>query len=172
MEIINYGSLSTGYDEYNSRVYDYFLHLGQRIYCVAADDNHDVGGEHGKRHYDAFGGFVMIKAEKLEYKTITDALLCGEFYASEGPSIYDLWVENGEVHITTSPADKITMQTGSCHGAAAFAEDESLTEATFKLRPADRFIRFTVTDASGKRANTGAYFLDDIFGEDGLVKYL
>ena len=55
MEIVNYGCLSAGYDDYNPRVYDDILQGGERIYCIAADDTH-------RGTTDAFGGFTMIKA--------------------------------------------------------------------------------------------------------------
>ena len=51
----------------------------------------------------------MIKAEKLNYKTITDALVAGNFYASEGPTIEKLWYEDGKVFIESSPAQAITI---------------------------------------------------------------
>ena len=35
----------------------------------------------------------MIKAEKLEYKTVTKALHDGNFYASMGPEITELYLE-------------------------------------------------------------------------------
>ena len=89
MEIVNYGSYITGHEEHNGTLYDNMLHNGQRIYCIAADDNHNVNGiDHPKS--DSFGGFTMIKAERLDYRSVTDALLSGSFYASEGPEIYEI----------------------------------------------------------------------------------
>ena len=50
---------------------------GKNIYCVAADDNHNHE-KPGSPMWDSCGGYVMIRAEKLEYKKITDALLKGD----------------------------------------------------------------------------------------------
>ena len=46
--------------------YDEILRSGKRIYCISTDDNHNRGDEPA---HDSFGGFTMIKAEKLEYET-------------------------------------------------------------------------------------------------------
>lgn len=87
MEIVNFGCVVVGYEDHNETAYDEMLRAGNRIYCVATDDNHnDV--------QDSFGGFTMIKAEELSYKALTDALLKGDFYASEGPEILELYYED------------------------------------------------------------------------------
>ena len=111
----------------------------------------------------------MIKAEKLEYKTITNALLAGHFYASQGPEIYSLTFEDGKIHMITSPARKITMESGVRYAGARYATKESgpLTEATFEVIPECGYVRFTVFDYEGKAANTNAYFVDELICEKG-----
>ena len=103
MEICNYGSIVEGYDEYNEREYDDMLRAGKRIYCVSTDDNHH------RAH--CFGGFTVIKADKIDYKTIFDALMNGHFYASQGPEIFNLYIEDEKIHINCSPAKQIVMST-------------------------------------------------------------
>ena len=93
MEICNWGSTYNGYEDRCSKEYDDFLRHVRKLFCIAADDAHMRGC------VDAFGAFTMIKSEKLEYKSVTKALTNGDFYASEGPFIYDLWYEDGFVHI-------------------------------------------------------------------------
>lgn len=164
MEICNYSSLMGGYDENNGYIYDDMLRAGERIFCVAADDNHHCEG--GPKP-DAYGGFTMIKADKLEYKTITDALLAGNFYASQGPEIHELWMEDGTVHITCSDAQKIFMTTARRKARLVLAPDgESVNEATFDVEPRDIYVRFTVVDHTGKLAQTNAYFTDELFNEN------
>lgn len=164
MEICNYSSLMGGWDENNGHIYDDMLRAGERIFCVAADDNHHVEG--GKKP-DAFGAFTMIKAEKLEYKTITDALLAGNFYASQGPEIHELWMEDGKVHIKCSDAQKIFMTTARRKSRLALPleGEKSVNEAVFDVEPRDIYVRFTVVDHTGKPAQTNAYFTDELFEE-------
>ena len=162
LEIINYGCICMGFDDINAHQYDDILRSGQRIFCVGADDNHDANPIGSPRN-DSFGGFTMIKADKLEYSTISDALLAGNFYASEGPEIKELWFEDGYVHVTCSDAAKITYNTAAIRAKAAFPENgEPLTSAAFTVRDVDKYFRITVYGKDGKRAFTRAYYLDEI----------
>ena len=165
MEIYNHSSGAAGFEEYNPHVYDELLRQGKRIYCIATDDNHN-GKPFDDPRCDSFGGFTMIKADKLEYKTITDALVAGNFYASQGPKIHDLWFEDGQIHVTTSAAEKIVMSTGTRKTRnVTRMPGKTLKKASFEVAPDDKFVRITVIDTYGKHANTNAYFVDELFAE-------
>ena len=106
----------------------------------------------------------MIKAESLEYKAVTDALVAGNFYASQGPEIKELWFEDGKVCISSSKASRIYMNSGKRHAVCHTAKSgEYLTEAFFDIKEDDIYVRFTVEDENGRHANTNAYFLDELF---------
>ncbi len=156
MEVFNSECEKAGYFEYNEKDYDDMLSNGKRIYCVATDDTHFKEA--------CFGGFTMIKADKLEYKTITDALLKGNFYASQGPEIHNLWFENDTLHIDCSDVMSIRFNTG-VRRAKKFENSDgtSLNSAEFKVIPEDKYIRVTITDSNGKYAYTNAFFTDDLF---------
>lgn len=159
MEIVNYGCIKMGMDDFNPRVYDDMLRAGKKIYCIATDDNHN-GVE------DSFGGFTMIKAEKLEYNTIGKALLNGDFYASEAPIISELYVEDEYVYVKCSPAKKVYLTTDVIYSIAVYPEEgETLTFAKLKINKNAKYFRITVEDASGKHACTNAYFIEDIFND-------
>ncbi len=162
MEICNYACLTMGYEEYNPEVYDAFLRRGTPLYCIAADDNHNHKAP-DSRYWDSFGAFTMIKAEKLEYRAVTQALTQGHFYASQGPEIYELYYEDGAVHLKCSPAEKIILTTACRRRKLLWAADgESLTEGSLSIHPEDVYFRITVIDHTGRPANTHAYFLDSI----------
>ncbi len=162
MEICNYGCITEGYHDYNAKEYDEMIRNGEKIFCIATDDNHNIFPMDGPR-CDSFGGFTMIKAEKLEYKAITDALLKGNFYASMGPEIYSLYLEDNQLHIKTSDAVKIVFTTGVRHGYTAYpTEGDILNEAVFEVQPDDIYVRVTVFDKQGNPADTNAYFVEDI----------
>ena len=165
MEICNYSSLSAGYPEYNERVYDDMLRGGERLYCIGADDNHNKNPETSGK-WDSFGAFTVIKAENLEYETVTKALSDGHFYASQGPKIHDLWIEDGMLHVTCSGAARVTMTTGRRKAYPVYSHmGEPVEHASFPVSLEDIYVRVTVTDASGYHANTNAYFTDEIFKE-------
>ena len=159
MEMVNYGCVVVGYDDYNPRVYDDMLRSGKRIYCISTDDNHN-GRE------DSFGGFTMIKADKLEYHTVTKALVDGNFYCSEKPLIDELYFEDGVMTIKTSPARAIVFSTGIRRTSIVEAkEGETVCQGSFKVEPEFGYVRVTVIDREGYHANTNAYFTDELFAE-------
>ena len=105
----------------------------------------------------------MIKAEKLEYGAVIDALDNGNFYASEGPEITELYLEDGNVHIKCSGAAQITYTSGRRKAGIVKAKDGvAVTEATFPVVPEDIYFRLTVTDMNGMHATTNAYFTDEV----------
>lgn len=165
MEICNFGCVAVGYDDYNAVAYDDMLRGNKRIYCIATDDNHNHG-DPATRRYDSFGGFTMIKADRLDYRTVTKALEDGNFYASQGPVIHKLWFEDGKIHIECEPADRIVLTTGVRQRRIVWAENgELLTEAEFEVKPEFGYVRITVIDAAGWHADTNAYFTDELFAE-------
>ena len=157
MEICNYGCVEVGYDDYNEKKYDEMLRGGQHIFCTATDDNHNYRN-------DSFGGFTVINADKLDYKTITDALVRGDFYASQGPTVSEVWYEDGQIGIECSAAAQIVLNTGVRRTQIVYAEspDKPATKAVFTVKDTDSYVRLTVTDFSGKHANTRAYFVKDL----------
>ena len=162
VEIYNGGCYVAGHAEYNPRVYDDLLRQGKRVFVSGGDDNHATNPDAGLCG-DCGIAWTVIRADKLEYRTVTRALEKGHFYASMGPSIHDLYVEDGKVHITTSEAAQITMNTATRWAFRAAKPDGSpITEATFRYDPKFGYLRLTVTDARGMTAVTNAYFCDTI----------
>jgi hypothetical protein len=164
-EMFNGSCISMGYNDYNPRVYDDLLHAGIRAYAIGADDNHNAHPDNSRRS-DSGVAWTCIKAEKLDYEAVTSALADGHFYSSEGPEIYELWFEDGEVHIRTSPVDRIECVYGIRRARVALSEDGSpITEAVFPFAPNEGYFRLTVKDARGKVACTNAYFADELYSE-------
>lgn len=159
MEICNHGASTLGYMDYNEKEYEDLLRGGKRIFCVAGDDNHNKPD----RPSDSFGGFTVIKAEKLEYTAVANALVAGHFYASQGPEIRELWYEDGKIHITCSDVERIILHAGGRRSGCVFKpENGTLNAAAFKVVPEDGYVRITIVDAAGKHANTNAYFVDEL----------
>lgn len=155
MEIFNYGSWVGGYQEYVPHVYDELLRKGERIYAIATDDNHGVKS--------SCGGWTMIKADKLEYETITDALVKGHFYASWGPEIHELWVEDNQVHVTCSPAKRVLCSFPDRRCLIVNSKGgQPVEEAVFDVDMSDTYFRITVEDDAGRCADTNAYFTDEV----------
>ncbi len=160
MEIFNGACIVEGFDDYNPRVYDDMLRAGKRLYCIGADDNHNHSPETSRR-FDSGRAFTMIKADRLDYRTVTKALENGHFYASEAPEIYELYVENNAVHIKCSKADMICCNYDFRRGQNVLDENgRGVYEAVFTLPEKYEYFRITITDKNGKHACTNAYFKD------------
>jgi len=169
MEVYNSGvNKFDGYPGDDAKVYDELLRMGQRIYAFANDDNHNkVPLDHPLS--DSFGGFNMIKAEKLTYEAITEAIEKGDFYCSTGPTIEELYMDDDNtIHVKCSPAREVYLVTEGRHRAGnrlprvAVRPGETLTHAAFKVLPEDGYVRLEVVDHAGYKAYTRAYFVDEI----------
>lgn len=169
VECYNTGCVRSGFPDTMQPIDD-LLNKGERVFPLATDDAHaGIATLH-----DCFGGFTMIKAEKLEYDTIINALLKGDFYASSGPLIKELYVEDGILHVITDDVNKIEFITNRRFRYVQTAsENNTINHAEFDLNafiednkgatendPAPYF-RITVTDHCGEQAQTRAYFEED-----------
>ena len=155
MEIYNCDCNMVGFDEYNPRVYEDMLRDGKRIFCIAADDNHNKIND--------MGGFIMLKSDKLDYQSVINSLVNGYFYSSNGPLIKELYLDGDTLYITTAPVSTITLTNAIRRGTIIRAKDgEQVTEAQFKVSKEDKFIRITIKDKNGKFACTNAYFMDEL----------
>lgn len=161
MEMYNTGCYTLGYNPYVPDIYDDMLRYGKRIFAIAADDNHNKFPA-GHPEFDSFGGFTMIKAESLAYEDITNGLFEGNFYASHGPEIYELYIENNKICINCSDAQMIVLNTARRSAQPIFAPDgKTINSAEFNFEEKDVYLRITVKDSVGRYANTNAYFTNN-----------
>ncbi len=145
MEIYNYDG-----NDYSPDAYDGLLSQGKRLFCIASDDSHDSE--------KSLGGFVMIKASKLEYGAVMKALEKGDFYSSTGARIKALWAEEDSVHIDCADAERIIFTTEK-----RTVELKHTSSVSLVLNKDDGYVRITVIDKNGKYAFTNGYFINDIF---------
>ncbi len=161
MEMFNYLSITDGYEDCNHQVYDDLLRLGMDIGCTGNDDNHNSNVSN--RSLDSCGAWTMISAPALKYDLLTEALKNGSYYASMGPSILSLYVENGMAFVETTDAVGISFTTGVRHAAKVNAPKNGfVNNALFQLRADDEYFRVTVEDDRGKKAYTRGYRVKEL----------
>jgi hypothetical protein len=109
--------------------WDDLLAAGPRLWGLGTDDCHWWPGRS-----DAGLGWVWVKAVELAQEAILDALERGHFYASSGPQIHDLWLEEDKIHVRCSPVMAIDFVGNGpfCHRVIA-PPGETLTEANHRL---------------------------------------
>lgn len=157
VEIYNTAVNNDGIYEYDINVYDDLLRSGEKIACVCADDSHNPG------HY--FGGWVMINTDDFSYDGIIKALETHNFYASTGPVIKSLVIEDNKAILTYEMGAYATISCQSRRSKKILSENaDGESVAVFDILPdKDGYIRFDVVDKEGRRANTNAYFCEDLF---------
>ncbi len=160
VEIYNHGCFVDGLYDYDVNVLDDMLRDGKRVFASCGDDNHNR--HKPDRMLSSFGAFVMVNAESLTYDNIIEGLLKGRFYSSMAPVINELYVEDGKVYIKCSEAKRINYSTSGRRVQSAHSPDGLITEAVFEIKDTDRYFRIDVIDKEGLRANTQAYFLNEL----------
>lgn len=146
---------------------DDLLHNGQQVFPIAADDSHDLAG--------CFGGFCMIQADRLEYRTVMSALEKGDFYSSNGPLLNSVTLDGTKLTVRTSGVRNIFVTTERRVSFTRTDTAAPVYEATFELADYiekskmtedswdQAWFRITLYDHAGKEAHTRAYFLKEYF---------
>ncbi len=169
MECFNTGDAMGGYYNDMDPIDDLLTEGERRVYPIAADDAHspDV----------CCHGYVMVKAEELEYGTIMDALEKGDFYASTGVEIKELYLEDGVLHVEIDGegADEAVLYTPIRFKRRAKSRDgnrikhyECDLNPLFEMCKAeptlakDVYFRVDLKREDGAMAHTKAFFLDEL----------
>lgn len=162
MEIYNHGCEVEGMYGFHQQSYDEMLRSGQRLFALAADDNHNAWPR-DSAEYDSFGGCVYIAAQKLAYQDVIEALRQGHFYWSTGPKLLGAEIKDGVLHVKCSPAERIfVVQEGRNYYRKQVNPGQTITEAEFPLSGKEGWFRIEVRDARGMAAGSNAYFIDQL----------
>lgn len=137
---------------------------GRRLLPIVTDDNHR-GARTPSAPYatpDCCRAFVMLRADRLDTEDIINAYLAGDFYCSNGPLIYEAYIENDRLHIECSPVSRaylkseyITLLT------PVIRQDDTLTSVDFDIsmyRSDSSYISVQLVDSRGRFAMTVPYY--------------
>ena len=162
IEVINGGCVSEGLPD-TPGPYDDLLRLGNRLKCVGTDDNHNRFPISSPNH-DSMRGWIVIRADGLNYGTIFAAIRRGDFYTSSGPEISQLYVEDNVLHIECSPVRSIVVNSsGRAAGVIHASSGETVVGADIKLHSDFYdYLRVTIEDECGHRAYSNAVSTKDI----------
>ena len=168
-EMCNYGSYVTNGLELNGAFYDNLLSRGMSIACHGSDDNHNKKDENDPE-FDSFGAFTMIYPEEFSYSSIIDAMENGEMYSSTGPEIHEISFDPEErtLHVECSAAEHIYVYNGgkSPYRIHRREGEAPITSADFTVGRKAPYIRVSVVDEKGKKADTRGFFHRELFGEE------
>ena len=143
---------------------DQLLNEGHRLTSIATDDAHFRDHDH-----DAFGGWVMVKADSNDPDALVEALKSGAYYSSQGPQIYSLDLNGRELTVECSPVNAITVNGGTSRTVSRTGRN--ITRAVLDLAkldndwlacPPSKWLRVVVRDEHGKSAWTNPIWLADV----------
>ena len=129
----------------SSLIVDMLASAGRVYPLIAADDAHYYTG-------DECVSWIMAEAEVNSRESILDAIRNGRFSATQGPEIH-MTQENDEFVVRCTPASEIVFFSNLVWTPRAFTGD-GITEARYKPRNGECFLRAEVKDKNGKRAWT------------------
>lgn len=154
VEVINGGCVPM--NDNTSLPFEQMLRAGMNVVPVAGEDNH-AASSCGRV-------WTMIKAKALTYDALIEGYKAGDCYASEGPSILSLTIEDGEIVIKTSPAYAVTLFSEGRYTPIKRSNNNDITETRFPYTPENygTYFRFEVRDATGRKAFSRAYYTDEI----------
>jgi hypothetical protein len=157
VEVYNHGCEMDNANGLSAVHWDDMLRAGMRVHGFATDDSHHHGRD-GTIVPDAFGGWVMVKAESLSTQSIMSALRAGHFYASSGPEIRGIRYDDEQVQVDTSPVQSICLRTPQWGGWRLARTDKGLIEqARFSIPKSGMLCaRIECTDSAGRRAWSNA----------------
>lgn len=142
--------------------WDEALERGRTLFALATDDSHHPG-------FDSGFAWTMVRAAERSREAVLDALREGAFYASTGPEIRHVEMDDAAVTVRCSPAASVTLVSSRYRGARANAGRLGyVQDATILERDAAGLItlvrlgiphgtpygRLEVADAAGNRAWT------------------
>jgi len=161
LEMDNYGSWQMNREEHNGALYDKLLRNGKGWFCHSADDNHNIKDINNPSESDSFGAFTMIMADKLDYPSVISAMEKGDMYASTGPEIYEISVENKIVTVKCSNASVIICHDGSKSPKREEDLYGELTTAEFPINDRADYFRISVIDKNGKIASSRGFYRNE-----------
>ncbi len=131
--------------------WDDLLRRGRRVWGFGTDDSH-------WRLPDYAGGWIVVKAPERSAGAITEAIKAGQFYATSGPSIESITLEDHNLRVTCSPARAIYWSEGPRGYSAHANGPPDLTEARFEVNARD-YLRVQIVDAQGRWAWSNPLFI-------------
>jgi hypothetical protein len=155
LELYNTSSFCINRMEGGEVLYDKLLRCGLAMGCHAGDDNH--------AYDDRFGWYTVILADSLTYEGVIRALEAKDFYASRGPRLDEITVEDVDggqvVRVVCSAASEVYLHVGSKSPVSKkLPRGESATEFTLPLPERAAYFRVSVYDAEGRSANSRGFF--------------
>jgi predicted metal-dependent phosphoesterase TrpH len=145
MEVYNHTSALRAARGNGWGLLDTLLAGGHHLHALATDDAHfEVD--------DAFGGWVMVKAEANEPDALVAALRGGRYYSTQGPLIHDLRVQGGDLVVECSPAYAVHLLGRGSRSVSAEVRGQTAARLPLGRMGKAGYARVVVMDEAGRCA--------------------
>jgi hypothetical protein len=134
---------------------DILLNGGRRINALAGDDSH---WDDEQPNRDAFGGWIMVKAQRNEPAALLEALKQGSYYSTQGPTIENIAVEGEFLNVKCSPADQVMLVGRGARNEVVAGPDRTSASIEYR-RFANDWCRVMVMARDGKIAWSNPLYL-------------
>ena len=162
-EVFNTGCELELHDGWGDREYEVICRDGGELpAATATDDNHNWANDITSPYDDSFGGWTTVFSPALTYGDVYNALKNGDCYATTGPEIHSLYVEDGRLHAKFSPAHSVCLRFETRRTGVVISDSDDLTEAEFDVGGEYRYFRLEVKDSHNNKAMTRAYSFEEV----------
>jgi hypothetical protein len=141
-------------------VWDALLTGGKRIYGIAVDDAHHFQGEFAPDRANPGRGWVAVKASALDAAEILENLERGLFYASTGPELADVVVDERRLEVTIAPRGNFKYTTTFIGAGGEELARSVDNPAVYTLTGDEVYVRARVVDSGGAVAWVQPVFVE------------
>ncbi len=140
------------------QIWDGVLSAGKPIFGVATDDSH---------HYHDFAphllnpgrAWVVVRSSELSQEAIVSALAAGDFYASSGVTLAELETSRSDIYLRVEPEKGALYWTDFIGKDGMILSQVEGTEAVYRIRGDEGYVRAQVMSSRGFKAWTQPVFL-------------
>ncbi len=141
------------------QIWDNVLSAGLPIWGVAVDDAHNYH-DFGPEMYNPGKGWIYVRAAELTQDAIVGGIERGDFYASTGVELDELEIDEEGISLRIHRyEDWEYVVTFTGRGGTTFSQTSG-TEAAYRFRGNEGYIRATVTCSNPVKAWTQPVFLN------------
>ncbi len=162
-EVYNHGCEVDMHDGWGEYEYDHYMRHGGIAAATATDDEHLFCEDLTSPYSDCFGGWTMIKAPSLTYGNILGAMERMECYASTGPEIYALYIDDNDegiptkLHIECSPCSSVCVLSDIRDTRTVRSRKDDITVVDVELNPAYSSFRIECMNSKREKALSRGY---------------
>lgn len=155
-EVWNSGNVYKCGGRADEDIWDWCLMRGRKLNAVAADDSHESTTDFG-------AGFIIVQSSEFTKAGICRALKQGDYYASCGPKVYDMRIEDDVLHMRFSPVKHVKISGYDRDGYNFCPGGGNLFDSLeWPVNDVMRYFRPVLIDAEGNEAWLQPVFVEDM----------